>query len=212
MNFRRLRTGLGLVAFLFVASAGAGVAQMGTSPNAPPPPPLPNSATVTPATTPPTAAPLAAPSAIVPAALPTNAPAASPSPGPRRGHKHASTATPSPEPSDTPPPPQFKTLDGIWEVELQPIGKRLAKYQHFSIVQSGSALSGYWEHDPHLTRTPITGTYDGHLIQISAPMQGGTVTFTGYVEDMGDMVGMQHLTDGDAGIAFTAEHRKKEKD
>ncbi len=206
MNFPRLRTGLGLVAFFLVAAAGASVAQVGTNPNAPPPPPLPvinqnatNASTSTPL-------PYAAPAV-------TATPLATPSPAarPHRGHKAAPSGTPSPEATDTPAPPEFKTLDGIWEVELQPIGHRLATYQHFSIVQTGNTLSGYWEHDPNRTKSPITGTFDGRLIQISADVKGGTVTFGGYVENMGDMVGMQHLAPGDVGIAFTAQHRKKEK-
>jgi hypothetical protein len=206
VNFPRLRTGLGLVAFFLVAAAGASVAQVGTNPNAPPPPPLPvinqnatNASTSTPL-------PYAAPAV-------TATPLATPSPAarPHRGHKAAPSGTPSPEATDTPAPPEFKTLDGIWEVELQPIGHRLATYQHFSIVQTGNTLSGYWEHDPNRTKSPITGTFDGRLIQISADVKGGTVTFGGYVENMGDMVGMQHLAPGDVGIAFTAQHRKKEK-
>jgi hypothetical protein len=209
VNFPRLRTGLGLVAFFLVAGAGAGVAQVGTNPNAPPPPPLPviNQN----ATTAATSAPVSPSSTPAPAV--TAAPLASPSPEarPRRGHKAAPSGTPSPDATDTPAPPEFKTLDGIWEIELQPIGHRLANYQHFSIVQSGNTLSGYWEHDPNRTKSPITGTFDGRLIQISADVKGGTVTFGGYVENMGDIVGMQHLAPGDVGIAFTAQHRKKEK-
>jgi hypothetical protein len=208
VNFRRLRTGLGLVAFLIVATAGAGVAQLGPNPNAPPPPPLPNANPN--ATSQSTSAPTAGPATSAPAVA---TPVASPSPTgrPRRGHKAEPAETPSPDATDTPEPPAFKTLDGIWEIELQPIGHRLATYQHFSIVQTGNTLSGYWEHQPRLTKTPITGTFDGRLIQISAPVTGGTVTFSGYIENMGDMIGMQHLTPGDAGIAFTAQHRKKEK-
>jgi len=206
VNFRRLRTGLGLVAFLVLATAGAGVAQLGagSNSNAPPPPPPPNASATTPS-----AAPTIATAA--PTLVPTAAPALSPSPGPRRGRRAAPKETPSPEPTDTPAPPQFKTLDGVWEIELQPLGRRLADYQHFSLVQSGSNLTGYWEHKPGLTRTPITGTFDGRLINVSAVVPGGTVTFSGYVENMGDMVGMQHLAPGDAGIAFTAQHRKKER-
>jgi hypothetical protein len=217
VNFRRLRTGLGLVAFLVVATAGAGIAQVGANPNAPPPPPLP-SANAT-ATAPPTSAPTAgstlAPVAVPPTAAPATAatptPFPSPSSRPRRGHRSAPASSPSPDASDTPEPPQFQTLDGIWEVELQPLGHRLATYQHFMIVQQGSTLSGYWQHAPHQTKTPITGTFDGRLIQINAAVGNGTVTFTGYVQNMGDMVGMQHLTAGDVGIAFTAQHRKKDK-
>ena len=106
--------------------------------------------------------------------------------------------------------PQFSTLDGIWEVELQPPLRKNAVYEHFSLVQTGSALTGYWEHDPNKTRTPITGTFDGRLIQITADTGAATVSFSGYVESFGDMVGMEHLNDRDPGTAFTAQHRKKE--
>jgi hypothetical protein len=211
VNFRRLRTGLGLVAFLIVATVGAGVAQVN---NAPPPPPLPN------ATTPPTSAPATpqatfAPAAVqataVPGLIPTPAPALSPSPGPRRGHRAAPSGTPSPDATDTPEPPQFDSLDGIWEIEVQTVGKRLALYEHFSIVQKGSVLSGYWEHAPHKTRTPLTGSFDGRIVQISATTEAGaTATFSGYVETMSDMVGIRHLSATDPGTAFTAQHRKKE--
>jgi hypothetical protein len=235
VNFRRLRTGLGLVAFFIVASAGAGVAQLGNNPNAPPPPPLPNvnrnatsqstNGPVTPP--PPTLAPDAVSSGIVPAgnaptptpnpnatltpppAAASAAPSAEASGAPKRGHKKAAaTGTPAPEPTDSPVPPQFSTLDGIWEIELQPLGQRLANYQHFSLVQNGSTLSGYWEHKPGRTRTPVTGSFDGRLIQIQT---NTGVTFSGYVEAFGDMVGMQHLSATDAGTAFTAQHRAKEK-
>jgi hypothetical protein len=214
VNFRRLRTGLGLVAFLVVATVGAGVAQV--NPNAPPPPPLPNatmSSTSVPATPQATFAPAAAQATAVPGVIPTPAPALSPSPSPRprRGHRAAPEGTPSPDATDTPEPPQFDTLDGIWEIEVQRVGKRLALYEHFSIQQKGSVLSGYWEHAPHKTRTPLTGSFDGRVVQISAKTDdGATATFSGYVETMSDMVGIRHLSATDPGTAFTAQHRKKE--
>jgi hypothetical protein len=140
-------------------------------------------------------------------------PIATPSPL-QRGHRSRGEGprpTPSPDASDTPEPPQFSTLDGIWEIEIQPIGHRLANYQHFSIVQSGSTLTGYWEHDAKKIKTPITGNFDGRLIQIVATEPAGNVTFSGYVESFGDMVGLMRMTPADPGIAFTAQHRKKEK-
>jgi len=212
VNFRRLRTGLGLVAFLVVATVGAGVAQVNS--NAPPPPPLPNATTAptsVPATPVATFAPAAVQATAVPGVIPTPVPALSPSPRPRRGHRAAPEGTPSPDATDTPEPPQFDSLDGIWEIEVQRIGKRLALYEHFSIVQKGSVLSGYWEHAPHKTRTPLTGSFDGRVVQISAKTEdGATATFSGYVETMSDMVGIRHLSATDPGTAFTAQHRKKE--
>ena len=41
---------------------------------------------------------------------------------------------------------------------------------------------------------------------------GTTTTFSGYVENFADMVGMFRTSDKDPGTAFTAEHRKKMKD
>jgi hypothetical protein len=216
VNFRRLRSGLGLVAFLLAASAGAGIAQVAPNPNAPPPPPLPNAtfapaATAAPATaaaTPqatfaPAPAASVAPAGLVPTPFP------SPSSRPRRGHKAEPTGTPAPDETDTPEPPQFTTIDGIWEIEIQPLGRRLALYEHFSLVQHGSTLSGYWEHNPHKTRTPVVGTFDGRLFQVTAQTETGPVTFSGYVENMADMVGMKHVGPADPGVAFTAQHRKK---
>ncbi len=217
MNFSRFRTGLGLVAFFALATAGASIAQNSVNPNAPPPPPLPNSNPAAAQTTAPqaltvpaSATPSLAPNAVQSAVVPAGVGSPTPAPGPKRGRKAAAKGTPAPDATDTPEAPQFSTLDGIWEIELQPLGHRLANYQHFSIKQSGSTLTGYWEHDPKKMRTPISGTFDGRLIQISATTDGGTVTFAGYVESYGDMVGMQHLTDRDTGVAFTAQHRKKE--
>ncbi len=236
MNFRRLRTGLVLGAFLAAATAGAGFAQTGTTgasgvnPNAPPPPPVPGAtgvgstpvpgvgapqAVTVPGTAPaagPTLAPNAVQSAIVPNTnIPTAAPTATPTPLKRGRRSRPAGPTPSPEPSDTPEPPQFSTLDGIWEIEIQPIGHRLANYQHFSIVQNGSTLTGYWEHDPKRTHTPITGNFDGRLIQIVATTPTGSVSWNGYVESFGDMVGLMRTSATDPGVAFTAQHRKKEK-
>jgi hypothetical protein len=202
VNFRRLRSGLVLVVFLLAASAGAGLAQVTPNPNAPPPPPLPN-ATFAPAAV----SPSPTPAPIATGPMPTPSP--SPSARPRRGHKTESAATPAPEESDTPEPPQFTTLDGIWEIEIQPLGRRLALYEHLSIVQNGNTITGYWEHDPHKTRTPLTGTFDGRLFQVAATTATGTVTFSGYVENMGDMVGMKHVGASDPGVAFTGQHRKK---
>jgi hypothetical protein len=215
VNFSRLRLGIGVAVLLSVASAAVGLAQ--TSPGPLPPPPTPSAATSTAPTTPaPTLTTAPAPAATVPAAGPTLAPEATSSPSrPRRGRRApgpAATSSASAEPSDTPEPPQFTTLDGIWEVEMQPLGKRLALYSHISIATTGATISGYWEHDPHRTRSPMTGTFDGRLISMTIDMPDGSKpSFNGYVENFGDMVGIFHATDTDAGTAFTAQHRKKIK-
>ena len=194
MNFSRLRLGIGFVLVLGIATATAGLAQFGLNPDAPlaPSTPAPNI----------TATPEASP-------LPT------PSGRPRRGHRAPSpksSGSPGPAASDTPEPPQFTTLDGIWEIELQPLGKRLATYTHLGITTTGATVTGYWEHGPKKTRSPLTGTFDGRLISLSATLpNGSTATFNGYVEGFSDMVGLFRSTDKDPGTAFTAEHRKKLK-
>jgi hypothetical protein len=216
VNFRRLRLGIGLAIGLSIATAAVGLAQ--TAPL--PPPPAPSGAgTAAPVFTTPsaTAAPSVVPTFFATAA-PTIAPVATSSPaGPRRGRRApgpaASGPSPSPAPSDTPEPPQFSTLDGIWEIELQPLGKRLATYSHLSIAITGAAINGYWEHDPHKTRSPMTGTFDGRLISMTVKLADGTTpSFSGYVENFADMVGIFKSSDKDVnGTAFTAQHRKKLK-
>jgi hypothetical protein len=222
VNFSRLRLGIGFVVVLGIATATAGLAQLGSNPGAPVPlATAPPNVTAPPTAAPTAAVPAAAPTAAVPAAAPTTAaPAETSSPAPsgrpRRGHRApspASSGSPGPTPSDTPEPPQFTTLDGIWEVEMQPIGKRLATYTHLDITATGANITGYWEHDAKAKkklRVPLTGTFDGRLIALSATLQdGSTATFSGYVEGFSDMVGLFRTNDKDPGTAFTAEHRKK---
>lgn len=195
MNFRRLHLGLGLALVLAAATASAGFAQtvnnLGPNPELPPPPAA-------------TAAPV------------TPAPAASSTAGPRRGRRGSASpgpaSSPTPEATDTPEPPQFTTLDGIWEVELQPLGKRLATYTHLQITVTGSTIAGYYEHTPGRTRDKMTGTFDGRLITMTVTAADGTTSqFSGYVENFADMVGLYRTSDKDQGTAFTAQHRKKQK-
>jgi len=140
-------------------------------------------------------------------------PAASPSAGPRRGRRAPGPASSAgADPSATPEPPQFTTLDGIWEIEMQPLNKRLAIYSHLSVAVTGSTISGYWEHSPGRTKSKMTGTFDGRLISMDVTNADGTTSqFSGYVENFADMVGLFHAGDKDAGMAFTAQHRKKLK-
>jgi hypothetical protein len=185
--FRPLHLGIGLAALATVAVAGPSFAQ------APPGPA--NQEVPLPVVTPP----------------PTPAPVTSGRPV-RGKHGGSSSASPTPEPTDSPVPPQFTTLDGIWEIEAQPYNKKLAQYSHFSIHQAGGQLTGYWEPHKHGTKLPLSGSFDGRLIAISVPLaDGSTTTFSGYVENFGDMVGVIHATPRDDGTPFTAEHRKKER-
>jgi hypothetical protein len=141
-------------------------------------------------------------------------PQASPTGGPTRGKRAPSTgSSPSPAPSDTPEPPQFSTLDGIWEIEIQPVGKKLATYTHLNITTTGANLGGYYQPGKNKNvKYPLTGTFDGRLVSLTVTMPDGTTTtLTGYVESFGDMVGMIRTGDKDPGTAFTGEHRKKQK-
>ena len=143
---------------------------------------------------------------------PTAAPAASASPAPgRRGRRSA--ATPEPSASDTPEPPQFSTMDGVWEVQLQPMsGTRRTIYSHFYLTQKGDALTGIWVRDSK-EKVPVTGTFDGRLFKLTATDAKNAVwTMSGYAENFSDMVGLLTTADPkDLGTPFTAAHRKKER-
>jgi len=193
VNFSRLRLGIGFAVVLGIATATASLAQNVPLPSTTPGP------NVT--------------SAPVDNGSPSPAPSGRPKRGRRAPNPNAS-GTPNPNASDTPEPPQFTTLDGVWEVELQPLGKRLASYSHLGVTSTGSTITGYWESDPRKqkSRLPMTGTFDGRLISLSIAMADGTTaTFSGYVEGFADMVGLFRANDHDPGTAFTAEHRKKLK-
>ena len=208
MNFRRI--GLGLVALIAFGTAAAGVAQ---TPPAPPAPPLPNTNR--------TAAPVLTPGPVSSATLAPNAvasfapaiPTATPSAAPKRGAKPPASGSPAPNasPSETPQPPQFTSLDGVFEVELQPYNQRRAIYSHFGFVQDGTKVTGYWERAPGRTRTPLTGTFDGRLINIDTTDGATKVNFSGYVANFSDIVGIQKIGSSTTATPFTAQHRKKER-
>jgi len=140
----------------------------------------------------------------VPTASPS--PASSPS-GRRRGR------APSPEPSasETPEPPQFSTMDGVWEIQLQPLMSTKTLYSHLFVTQNGEALTGTWVRNDK-EKVPFTGTFDGRLFKLTAKGPKDTWTLAGYAENFADMVGMLTTADPkDKGTPFTASHRKKEK-
>jgi len=196
VNFR-----LALITAGFAALATA-VAVAQTAPNgaaSPPAPPLPNTVNRTPKPV----TPVAAPS---PAASGVPSPAASG----RKGRGPSDNASPGPNasPSETPIPPQFTSLDGTWEVQLQP-PKADVVYSHFDLRQTGNDLSGMWLRDGK-TKLPLTGTFDGRLFKFALKDAAGKeYTMSGYEENFGDMVGI--LDDGKSRVAFTASHRKKLK-
>jgi hypothetical protein len=198
---------LGLYAFVGIATLAIALASLvqGAAQNIPPtpPPPVPANPTATggvqfplPSSAQPTLAP--------PAPTPTPSPA-------RRGRRAAPSSSPSPSgsASGTPAPPQFTTLDGVWEVEVQMRAKTL--YSHFSLKQSGQAgseVTGLWDRGSN-KKLPLNGTFDGRLFRFTASDGAAQYTFSGYIENFSDIVGM--LNDGKTQIAFTAQHRKREK-
>jgi hypothetical protein len=130
---------------------------------------------------------------------------------PRRGRKAA--PEPSGSPSETPEPPQFQTMDGVWEVAMQPLnGSLRVKYSHFFMTQKSDQLSGTWVRGDKDVLT-FTGTFDGRLFKMALKdTAGNTYTMSGYAENYADMVGLLVSTDPkDKGLPFTAAHRKKEK-
>jgi hypothetical protein len=141
--------------------------------------------------------------------LPTPAP--STTPGGRR--RRAATPEPSGSPSETPEPPQFQTMDGVWEVAMQPLDASLhVKYSHIYMTQKSDQLSGTWVRaDKDVLE--FTGTFDGRLFKMALKDKAGnSYTMSGYAENFADMVGLFLTSDPkDKGIPFTAAHRKREK-
>lgn len=213
MNLRQLA----LVAFAALAVGGTAVAQVApTGPVAqvtPPPPPAPNGNVATPGVLIGTPAPTARPAGTGPSVAPAATASATPAPAGRRGRR-APAPEPSPGASDTPVPPQFSTMDGVWEVQLQPLNGARTVYSHLYITQKGDALTGTWARTDK-EKVPFTGTFDGRLFKLTASGTGATPavwTLAGYAENFSDMVGLLQTTDPkDKGVPFTASHRKKER-
>jgi len=198
-----------LVAVAALAVGGTTVAEVAKSGAAgqatPPPPPPPNGSVATPGTLIGTPAPAAAGPAITPA------PTGSPAPAGRRGRR-SNTPVPAASPTDTPEPPQFSTMDGVWEVQLQPLtGNGRAVYSHFYITQKGDQLSGTWQRENN-QKIPFSGTFDGRLFKLNSTDGRTAWTFAGYAENFADMVGLLQTADPkDRGTPFTASHRKKDR-
>jgi hypothetical protein len=212
---------LALVGLAALALGGAAAIQVGQAEaqSAPPTPPPPNSAptpgvlfgTPVPAySAPPTIGPITGPSS-------SPAPAA-------RGRRRGAEASPSASPSETPEPPQFSTMDGVWELALQPLGGGTV-YSHLYVTQKGDQLSGRWvrgKRGKHsqLETSDFTGTFDGRLFKLTGTDVHATFTLAGYVENFSDMVGLlTAIPTGSPsgatpapGIPFTAGHRKATKD
>ena len=201
MNLRQLV----LVGLAALALGGAFAAQVGASAaQVPPPPPPPPGGGATPSVLPGTPVPTYTP----PTAI---TPAPSSTPG---GRRRRAEASPSASPSETPEPPQFSTMDGVWEVAVQPVGARTL-YSHLYLTQKADQLSGTWARSSK-DRIPFTGTFDGRLFKLTAVAGSITYMFNGYVENFSDMVGLLTAnpppTADARGIGFTAAHRKASKD
>ncbi|MBV8074039.1 MAG: hypothetical protein JO140_01330 [Candidatus Eremiobacteraeota bacterium] len=190
---------------LFGLVTGEGAAQ---SVPPTPPPPIPGNPTASPSIQLP-------PASTAPTVLPTIPPPVvtpTPTPAPRRGRRGtpepSGSPNPSPSGSGTPAPPQFTTLDGVWEIELQTRVKTY--YSHITLKQSGTAgsdVTGFWLRENK--KLPLTGTFDGRLFKFTAADGGTQYTLSGYVENFSDIVGL--ISDGKTQNAFTAQHRKREK-
>jgi hypothetical protein len=195
---------LGGTAAAQVAPARVGQAAQVT----PPPPPAPNSANApTPGTL------IGTPVPSTPAALASPSP--SPAPAGRRGRRPAASPSPEASASESPEPPQFSTMDGVWEVQVQPLNGARTIYSHLYVTQKGDALSGTWIRSDK-DRVPFTGTFDGRLFKLTATAADAaktTWTLSGYAENFSDMVGLLVVTadKNDRGTPFTASHRKKER-
>lgn len=151
------------------------------------------------------------PAVSTPSPAPSIAPTVSPEPRGRGRAKPNSPPSPAASPSETPAPPQYTTLDGVWEVELQT--RATTFYSHITLRQSGAQgadVSGIWDQGGNPDKKlPLTGTFDGRLFKFTATLKENQYTFTGYVENYSDIVGM--VSDGKNDLPFTAQHRKKEK-
>jgi hypothetical protein len=182
------------------------VAQTGpAAPTTPPPPPPPNGSVATPGT-------LIGPPVATPASLASPAASASPGPAGRRGRR-APAPSPEASPSESPAPPQFSTMEGVWEVQLQPMtGSGRTVYSHLYVAQKADSLTGTWVRNNN-EKVPFTGTFDGRLFKLTATdAKKNVVTLSGYAENFSDMVGLLITADPkDKGTPFTASHRKKDR-
>ncbi|HTD37636.1 MAG TPA: hypothetical protein VK669_08970 [Candidatus Limnocylindrales bacterium] len=201
MNLRQIAL-VGLAALALGGTAvAAGLPRPSDQAVTPPPPPPPNGNVATPGQLIGTPAPA------------TAAPSATPAPSGRRGRRGSAPApSPSPTESESPAPPQFSTMDGVWEVQVQPLMTGKTIYSHLYVTQQGDALSGTWVRASN-DKMPFTGTFDGRLFKLTATdAKKATYTLSGYAENFSDMVGLLTTADPkDKGTPFTASHRKKEK-
>ncbi len=178
MNVRLI--GIAVIAAAAIATAAAGLAQQSPSGPVPPPPPYPG---------------LTPPPANAPIVRPTAAPRGRPTP------------KPSGKPTETPPPPQFTNLSGVWEIEAQPGGPQTI-YTHLRLQQNAdNTVTGYWQRGKQLL--PFNGAFDGRQFKLTVQDGKTQETFAGYEDNFSDMVGLIDMGNGKPPIPFTASHRAK---
>lgn len=210
MNLRTMA--FAAVALTAFGTGAVSFAQTAPGPQGtPPPPPVPGptSSTLMSTSPEPTALPSTTPTP-EPFTSPTpagGAPTATPAP---RGRHRSADPSPGPSPTDTPEPPQFSTLDGVWEIQLQPLTGARTVYSHLYVTQNGNTLTGTWRKNSK-TALPFTGTFDGRLFKISVTDGSSSEQLSGYEENYSDMVGLYTVADSKApGTPFTGAHRKRE--
>ena len=101
----------------------------------------------------------------------------------------------------TPAPITYNTIDGIWEVQLQPGSQTI--YSHFNLLTSAAGVSGSWNRNNVLT--PLSGNQTGDRFGFSGTDAKGQFVMTGYIENSATMIG--EVTRGQQMTAFTATHQ-----
>ena len=113
----------------------------------------------------------------------------------------------APSKTPTPPPASRKGIEGVWEVQIQPIPR--AGVRALSLQQQGDALTGVYL-DAGKKKYPLVGTVDGQDVRLIVSLSNGTtLLLEGRLDGTTDMVGM--LTDASGQTPFTASYRAKAK-
>ena len=116
-------------------------------------------------------------------------------------------STPGPKATPTPPPNDRKGIEGVWELQIQ--RGATTQYEHFSLRQTGTAISGTYLDDGG-KKYPLAGSLDGTAVRIVVSMpDGSTKLLEGRLDGTTDMIGM--FTDPKESVPFTAAYRPKEK-
>jgi len=117
-------------------------------------------------------------------------------------------ATPAPSATKTPAPPKGvrKGIEGVWEIQIQRGAK--TEYEHFQIVQTDNALTGFYL-DQDKKKSPLAGSLDGKTVTIVVTFADGTTAkFTAQLDGTTDMLGLMETAKEQ--VPFTAAYRPKE--